>query len=147
MNSGTNHLPSGQSPDDGDWMTGKQELPPAISVKEFEALAEMVGQDMPEILVDIIDTYIEEATELVFTAATLKISGESLEAIRAVHSLKSSSASLGAMRLSNLCAELEDYFRDASGDLVVEQQVDEIQAEFDRVCIALEAEKGRLANT
>ena len=125
-------------------MSDMRELPPAISPKEFQALSEMVGQDMPEILADILETYLIEAKDLMASVATLKVAENSVETVRAVHSLKSSSASLGAMRLSDLCAELENYSRGLGGDLDVVQQVDEIQAEFARVCMVLEAEKERL---
>ncbi|HYS78092.1 MAG TPA: Hpt domain-containing protein, partial [Candidatus Dormibacteraeota bacterium] len=57
---------------------------------------------------------------------------------RLAHSLKSSSAMVGALRLSEMCGHLEAQARNASLDSAAER-VAEIEAEFARVVRALEA--------
>ena len=53
------------------------------------------------------------------------------------HTLKSSSASIGALRLSNLCAQLEASVRGGSAE-GLDAQVDALRAEVDAVRPALE---------
>jgi HPt (histidine-containing phosphotransfer) domain-containing protein len=59
--------------------------------------------------------------------------------------LKSSSASIGAMRLSRLCADLESHLRGSLPGLDVHGQVQQIEYEFERVQSALADEKAKLA--
>lgn len=113
---------------------------PAISAPDFAVLVEMVGPDVPDVLIDLLDTYLEESANLVGMLQTAKTRGSEAEMLRPAHSLKSSSASVGAMRLSALCAALEDYLRGGQA-LDVDAQVDHIQTELERVQVALEAEK------
>ena len=117
---------------------------PAISHEVFEALAEMIGLDMPEVLIDIVDTYLEESATLVEAVQTAHAQNRRDEMLRPVHSLKSSSASLGAMHLSQLCAHLEDHLRGYGEPLDVDAQVTQIVREQERAQAALRAERRRL---
>lgn len=119
---------------------------PAISGAEFQALVEMVGPDAPEVLVDLLDTYLEESSGLVSAIQDGVHSGDLASALRPAHSLKSSSASIGAMRLSRLCADLEAHLRGSLPGLDVPGQVRMIVNEFARVESALVVEKSKLAN-
>jgi HPt (histidine-containing phosphotransfer) domain-containing protein len=118
--------------------------PPAISEAEFHALVEMVGSEMPEVLVDLLDTYLEESSGLVDTIQKGTNSGDLTIVLRPAHSLKSSSASIGAMRLSKLCADLETHLRGSLPGLDVKAQVQLIINEFRRVQDALAEEKAKL---
>ena len=53
------------------------------------------------------------------------------------HTLKSSSASIGAMRLSQLCAKIETMIRTASGENL-EAHLDTLNAELDGVLVAID---------
>ncbi len=117
---------------------------PAISDTEFQALVEMVGPDMPEVLVDLLDTYLEESAGLVSAISEGISQGDLASALRPAHSLKSSSASIGAMRLSRLCADLESHLRGSLPGLDVLEQVQQIEDEFVRVQSALVEEKAKL---
>ena len=119
---------------------------PAISEAEFQALVEMVGPEMPEVLVDLLDTYLEESAGLVQTIGEGTRAGDLSTVLRPAHSLKSSSASLGAMRLSRLCADLEAHLRGSLPGLDVPAQVQQIESEFARVQLALAEEKAKLSN-
>lgn len=116
-----------------------------ISVAEFQALIEMVGEDTPEVVVDLLDTYLEESVELVRVIASAAHDRDTL--LRPAHSLKSSSASIGAMNLSRLCADMEAYARGSMPDLDAAQHAIEIVQEFERVRVAVEHEKAELLNT
>ena len=117
---------------------------PAISASEFDALVEMVGADMPEVLLDLLDTYLEESTSLVDAIHTGLRQGDLSSMLRQAHSLKSSSASIGAMRLSKLCSDLETHLRGSLPGLDVPKQVQLIEHEFARVHSALMIEKEKL---
>lgn len=122
--------------------------PPPIYEEEFEALAEMIGFDMPEVMVDLLDTYIEESNGLVETIRTLGRTDLGSQALlRAAHSLKSSSASVGAMPLSVLCADLENHLRGIGDELDVEDQIQRIDYEYGRVSTELAARRETLLNT
>jgi HPt (histidine-containing phosphotransfer) domain-containing protein len=123
---------------------GEEGNTPAISDAEFQALVEMVGPDMPEVLIDLLDTYLEESSGLVNTIRSGTQAGDLASVLRPAHSLKSSSASIGAMRLSKLCADLEAHLRGSLPGLDVLGQVQRIEGEFARVQSALAVEKAKL---
>lgn len=118
-----------------------------ISADEFASLIEMIGADAPEVVVDLLDTYLEESAGLIEMVVTAYAAGDMATMLRPAHSLKSSSASVGAMRLSRLCADLENHLRGQMPDLDVAAQVAAVQAEFALVQAALQMEKEQLLNT
>lgn len=120
---------------------------PPISVAEFQALIEMVGEDTPEVVVDLLDTYLEESVELVRAISAAAAVDDRDALLRPAHSLKSSSASIGAMNLSRLCADMEAHARGSLPELDVSQQAAAIEQEFARVRVALAHEKSQLLNT
>jgi HPt (histidine-containing phosphotransfer) domain-containing protein len=99
---------------------------------------------MPEVIVDLLDTYLEESAGLIATMQEAVLQGNTAAILRPAHSLKSSSASVGAMRLSRLAAELETFLRGSSAPMDVPAQVTAIAQEFALVRAALEKEKARL---
>jgi HPt (histidine-containing phosphotransfer) domain-containing protein len=117
---------------------------PAISQTEFQSLIEMVGPDMPDVLLDLLDTYLEESAGLVGAIQNGLDQGDLSSILRPAHSLKSSSASIGAVRLSRLCADLESHLRGSLPGLDVPKQVLLVVNEFARVQSALAVEKAKL---
>jgi HPt (histidine-containing phosphotransfer) domain-containing protein len=102
---------------------------------------------MPELMVDLLDTYIEESSTLVESISTLgrtDLSSQTL--MRAAHSLKSTSASVGAMALSSLCADLENFLRGIGGDLDVETHIRRIEHEHERANADLAVRRDTLLN-
>ncbi len=136
-------MPTSSGPTPGG--TGRGSSP--ISTAEFQALIEMVGEDTPEVVVDLLDTYLEESAGLVHTITAAAAADNRDLMLRPAHSLKSSSASVGAMALSQLCADMELYARGSLPNLDVVQQAQSIEQEFERVRVALEHEKAQLLNT
>ena len=108
-------------------------------------MIEMVGPDMPDVLVDLLDTYLEESAGLVSTIRQGADTGDLGSVLRPAHSLKSSSASIGAMKLSKLCADLEAHLRGSYPDLNLLEQVQQIEIEFERVAAAVNVEKDKIA--
>jgi HPt (histidine-containing phosphotransfer) domain-containing protein len=118
----------------------------AIVVAELQALAEMIGLDMPEVFFDLLDTYLEESASLVAIMTGDKWESDPASLLRAVHSLKSSSASVGALRLSGLCGRVENSLRGIGEPVDVSEQIVLIEREFRRVQVELEYEKTQLQN-
>jgi HPt (histidine-containing phosphotransfer) domain-containing protein len=125
---------------------GEEAPPPAISAAEFASLVEMIGEDLPEVVVDLLETYLHESHLLIQVMMDTPADAPTSESLRAVHSLKSSSASLGAMQLARLCETLETYLRGYGPEVDVAESVSQIVAEYERVCISLAEEKEQLLN-
>lgn len=117
---------------------GSEQERPAIDPEGFRSLVEMIGPDMPEVVVDILDTYRQEAAELLDVIVPAAAAADDGRMLRPVHSLKSSSASVGALALSELCAALEERLRGYGSPLNIPAQVAAIEAEFRRVDAALD---------
>jgi HPt (histidine-containing phosphotransfer) domain-containing protein len=66
-------------------------------------------------------------------------SGDANAVRHVAHTLKSSSASVGALRLSQLCAEVEQALRQGSGVGVLDAQLDELLGEAQRLLGVLPA--------
>jgi TMAO reductase system sensor TorS len=65
----------------------------------------------PDLLARIVRVYLEHAPTLLDTLQQAVAAGDPIAVQKAAHALKSSSANLGAVRLSALCKALEDYGR------------------------------------
>ena len=75
-----------------------------IDLSAFESLKEMVGDDF---VVELIETYLEDTPDLL---AQLRQAHDAVDAgafRRVAHSLKSTSASMGALNFSEVARELE----------------------------------------
>jgi PAS domain S-box-containing protein len=96
------------------------------------------GDDRPA-LIEIFDCYLKEAPQLLLAIEQACVQKDPISLVRAAHSLKSSSAYLGANAFSQLCADLEAIGKtrmpDASDPLILQ-----LQREYDRVKIALQQE-------
>jgi CheY-like chemotaxis protein len=129
-----------------------------LDATAFQALREMVNQD--QILARVIDSYLEDAPKLLQAmhnalSGTLHAvpvaEGETAELHRAAHSLKSTSATLGAIKLSQLCQELEAisltecFTNGSTGTLsVTAEMVSHIETEYEKVKTALLAQRQQL---
>jgi PAS domain S-box-containing protein len=121
----------------------------AIDPTAFDSLREMVETD--DVLAKVIDSYLEDTPKLVQAmrdAITLpemvaleKEVATVLE--RSAHNLKSSSAILGALNLSQLCQKLESTAPTSTLD-VAAAIVSEIETEYEKVKTALLQERQQL---
>jgi HPt (histidine-containing phosphotransfer) domain-containing protein len=73
----------------------------------LDALLESVGGDQG-FLAELLQTYFDDAPSQLATLYTALAAGDAEAFRRAAHSLKSNSASFGAMKLSRMSKELED---------------------------------------
>ncbi|HAX90320.1 MAG TPA: hypothetical protein DCY91_29810, partial [Cyanobacteria bacterium UBA11370] len=113
----------------------------------LQQLREMVGQE--EIFVKVVNSYLEEAPKLLQAIAKGITQGPIADLQLAAHSLKSTSATLGAIRLSEFCQELEsiDFETDSDQEHSNSYQVaaavlSEMEQEYEQVQKALQIESG-----
>jgi CheY-like chemotaxis protein len=101
---------------------GAAQLPSdqTAAVVEGEVIDEEVLHELQEIMdedyLDLLRTYLRHAPELIGQIRTAIEGGDAAAMVLPVHSLKSSSANVGAMRLSELAREAEELAK--AGDLV-----------------------------
>lgn len=92
----------------------------AIDRQALDKLREIVGGAEAD-LVELIDSFLEEAPGLVAALTAAQRSGDLPAARRAAHSLKSNARDMGATELSQLCARLEAQC--AAGELPTVEDV------------------------
>ncbi len=114
-------------------------LPSALDRDAFHHLCKLFeGNDRPA-LIDIFECYLNEAPQLLLAIEQAYVQKDPISLVRAAHSLKSSSAYLGANVLSQRCEELEAIGKLATFD-AVEALILQLESEYDRVKIALQQE-------
>jgi len=111
----------------------------AIDAKTFEELVSSTGGD-PAFVNELIDTYLGDAPPLFDQMRSALSSGDAETFRRAAHSLKSNSASLGALALSALAKELEMMGKANTLDGAA-AKVAAASVEFGRVKVALAARR------
>jgi signal transduction histidine kinase/DNA-binding response OmpR family regulator/HPt (histidine-containing phosphotransfer) domain-containing protein len=88
----------------------------AIDQSVLDTIRDMADEDDPDMLAEIIGLYLDKAPELL-QALQSAVTNNDAESLRiAAHTLKSSSANLGARVLADLCKELEVMGRSQSLD-------------------------------
>lgn len=74
-------------------------------------LRELGGEDDPNLLAELIAMFLADAPERIREVETSLASGDIKTLERAAHTLKSSSANIGAMILSAVCKRIEEFAR------------------------------------
>jgi HPt (histidine-containing phosphotransfer) domain-containing protein len=95
---------------------------PILDLAVIDELRAATGDD-DEFLADLIATYVGEGTEHLAAMSAAVAAGDSAELVRPAHTLKSSSASVGAMRLAELCRGIEASARNGQADGTVAEAV------------------------
>ncbi|MBD1864985.1 MULTISPECIES: response regulator [Trichocoleus] len=114
--------------------------PVTFDPKTLQDLRAMAGDEATEFVQEFIDCYCDHAPQLLQTIQ-MAIAQEGVSSLQhALHSLRESSASIGAKRLAQLCLELE---RLTEGQILAgtEIHIAKITDEFDKVLAALEVER------
>lgn len=106
---------------------------PVIDMPTFVNLKSEMGDDF---IVELVETYLADAIKLFAEMRKALDSADSEFFRRASHSLKSTSASLGAMNLSSLAKELEMMGKSGSLENAA-AKVDLAAKEYNQVEIAL----------
>jgi len=96
---------------DGSGNEEKADTGSPIDRKALEQIASLKPKGSADILHQVISIYFSSSTDLLKKMKEALPTGDARVLHRAAHSLKSSSANLGALALSGLCAELEAMCR------------------------------------
>jgi HPt (histidine-containing phosphotransfer) domain-containing protein len=105
----------------------------------LDGLFDSIGGD-PEFLAELIDTYVGDAPVQLEALRAALATGAEADLVRPAHTMKSSSASLGALDLADRCRQLEASAKAGQSEGATEA-VEAIAAELARVLEALEAAK------
>ena len=97
-----------------------------------DKVIEQLKHDMGEDAVMVIESYVESIDEFLcdIENRTVRTSNDDLH--RWAHTIKSSAASIGAMRLAHLAAQMENSYRDRV-QIDLGQQLQFMQREYQRV--------------
>ncbi|MBI2748057.1 MAG: response regulator [Burkholderiales bacterium] len=115
-----------------------------IDVKALDVIRALQRPGTPDLLARIVARYMEDAPRLAQSMREAIAAGDGGALQRAAHTLKSSSATLGALRLAELCKELESRAR--AGRLAdADQWLDRIEGETARVRTALASQTAQTA--
>jgi CheY-like chemotaxis protein/HPt (histidine-containing phosphotransfer) domain-containing protein len=117
------------------------DLPPAgdaaaVDLTAFARLRDMLGKRADAMLPDLVQSFIEDAEQLLERARCALADGRLPDVHRAAHTLKSSSASFGALAMSEMCRELEAGARAGSVEGAL-SLLARIAGEHQRVAAAL----------
>ena len=102
---------------------------PVIDLSMLQSIRAIQAEGAPSIIEKVMRVFIDDAPRLL-TAMQVALASENASALRmAAHSLKSSSASLGAAELAKFCAQVELLAR--------EERIHDAPAALDALCIEL----------
>lgn len=113
-------------------------LPDAIDPTALEELRQLEGADGAGVLAELLALFRAETAPLLVTLRDAAAHSDPDAMRRAAHSLKGSSANLGARRLAELSARLEALGRQGEVERAG-SAIDQVEAEFERACRAFEA--------
>ncbi|MDQ3744945.1 MAG: Hpt domain-containing protein [Acidobacteriota bacterium] len=114
----------------------------AIDVSVLRGFEQIQAEGEPDIVVELIDLYLEDAPRKLASMWEAAAGADEQSLKRAAHSLKGSSASLGAGQVASLCYELERaYCVDSSEQAAA--LLDRMGREMERARRAFEAERRR----
>ena len=102
-----------------------------------DTVIEQLKQDMGEDAVMVIESYVESIDEFLCDIENRTVRTSSDDLHRWAHTIKSSAASIGAMRLAHLAAQMENSYRDRL-QIDLGQQLQFMQSEHRRVQASIE---------
>jgi two-component system, sensor histidine kinase and response regulator len=87
---------------------------PVLDLEVVDSLKALDEDGGPSLFLELIDLFVEDAAAQLRTLQSALACGDIKALERAAHTLKSSSANIGASRMSGLCFELEKLGRAGS---------------------------------
>jgi HPt (histidine-containing phosphotransfer) domain-containing protein len=109
----------------------------AVNLEAYAALVHEVGDD-PAFVAGVVDEYLTSSPEILEGMRVAVRANQPADLTRLAHTLKSSSASLGADRLAELCQEIELSARSGTIGGQMGERVHQLEAEIERVHQALQ---------
>ncbi|MBW4474224.1 MAG: response regulator [Stenomitos rutilans HA7619-LM2] len=117
--------------------TLEQSCETAIDPQALELLRNALGEDAREGITELIDCYLAETPKLMQAMNEAACKSDAVALNHAAHTLKSSSACLGAIVVANLCAQLETTSRMGSTEGSA-TAIKQLEAAYDRARAALQ---------
>ncbi|MBI5840374.1 MAG: Hpt domain-containing protein [Chloroflexi bacterium] len=114
-----------------------------IDISALEAYREIMGEEADAFIADIIKTYIQNGANLVQIITDSLASGDKTSFERAAHTLKSTSATVGAKELSAVAAELESLCKTEALSTLA-PKVGQLAQEFSKAEAELQAHREEL---
>jgi HPt (histidine-containing phosphotransfer) domain-containing protein len=102
----------------------------------FANLLEMTGNDN-EFVDELVDTFLDDGRRQIEALQAAAVAGDVDALVRPAHSLKTGSLNVGAMRLGELCRELEETARSIGGVADADDRVAAITSAFGSASVAL----------
>jgi HPt (histidine-containing phosphotransfer) domain-containing protein len=112
--------------------------PAAIDPAALGAFASELGGTAAEVVAEIVETYLQDTPELIRQMRDAVRAGDASALDRAAHTLKSSSATVGAVPLAARCRAIEEQARGGRVSDMGEAVLG-VEAEFERVRQELES--------
>ena len=122
------------------------ELGPVLDVEFIETLKQLGGEEEPDFLPNLVKQFITDGAGHVDTIRGAIASGDAGVLERTAHTLKSGCNAVGALRMAELCQELQALGRAGSVD-GAGVSVERLGGEFDRVRQALDLEVSKIRGT
>jgi len=108
----------------------------------LEGLRELQEEGEPDILNELIELFLDDVPPQLVVLREAVVGGNADSVERVAHTLKGSCGNMGAIRMAKVCEQLQEV--GASEDLMkAPTLLDQLEAEFDRVRTAFEAERLR----
>ena len=89
---------------------------PVLDLEVVDSLRALDEDDGPSLFLELIDLFVEDAASQLRSMQSALETGDIKSLERAAHTLKSSSANIGASRMSGICFEIEKLGRAGSFD-------------------------------
>lgn len=114
----------------------EQDISDVIDAGVIADLRALGGDSDPSLLADLVGEYLTDAPERIDDLVRSLADGDGVGLGRAAHTLKSSSAYMGALGLAEMCRQIEEAARrNERADM--QHRVERTQSEFERVRSAL----------
>ena len=120
---------------------GTSPPPVGIDASALQVLERDVGKSL---VVEVVDSYLRDTPARIAALLGALAANDARTATREAHTIKSSSATVGATQIAEIAAELEQSAK-VSGIAGMTERVDEIARLFTRALPVLEAERSRRA--
>ncbi|HEY9646471.1 MAG TPA: PAS domain-containing protein [Chroococcidiopsis sp.] len=145
LSSSPSHAPTSHSPTSHAPTPSQLDIASALDPAALQQLRDEIGQD-DAILVDLIECYLDDAPTLLDSIQTALEQNDAIALKRAAHTLKSSSATLGAKLFACQCAELEKV---ANGNTMgeIRSLITQIATDYQIVKTALHSLKHQLQHS
>jgi HPt (histidine-containing phosphotransfer) domain-containing protein len=82
-----------------------------LDMRVIQDLRDLGGEDDPGLLLELVDMFLADSPARMTEIQTSLANGDVKTLERAAHTLKSSSANIGALGLSKLCKQMEELAR------------------------------------